>query len=382
MFRPPREIPQPRESVRGRVRIPFLNVICFAVLCVILTLGLWPFHSPKNEVTWLGSRNGLRFGRYGTAISSGALRMTSVANGESGSVEAWFEPRHIWVSETILAFYTFGKPDQFSLRQSLGDLELKAERHEETSAAHLYVSNIFRQRGPVFIAITSGPHGTAAYANGVLGRMAPGFRLFTKNFTGRVIVGDSPRQPDSWSGQFLGLAIYGRELSAAQVERHYETWAREGRPRIEEGERNIALYLFNERSGNVVHNRAMAGVNLEIPEKYVVLDKIFLEPFWKEFGMTRSYWGAVVKNIIGFIPFGFCFCACLSAHKVRRAALATIALGALTSLTIEVLQAYLPTRDSGMTDIITNTLGTYAGAVAWKTLGSALGERFPWLAVL
>lgn len=98
--------------------------------------------------------------------------------------------------------------------------------------------------------------------------------------------------------------------------------------------------------------------------------------------MTRSYWGAVVKNIIGFVPFGLCFCACLSAHKVRRAALATVTLGALTSLTIEVLQAYLPTRDSGMTDIITNTLGTYAGAVAWKALGPMLAERFPRFAVL
>jgi glycopeptide antibiotics resistance protein len=111
----------------------------------------------------------------------------------------------------------------------------------------------------------------------------------------------------------------------------------------------------------------------------VVLDKIFLEPFWKEFNMSRSYWGAAFKNIVGFIPFGFCLFACLSAHKLRRAALATVILGALVSLTIEVLQGYLPTRDSGTTDIFTNTLGTYLGVIAWRVAGPILAKKLPWL---
>ncbi|HYW37167.1 MAG TPA: VanZ family protein [Terriglobales bacterium] len=365
------------------MRTLFLDLICVAVLCVILTLGLWPFHSPKNQVTWLGNHNGLRFGKCGTAFSSSAFQMTKAESGASGSVEVWLQPRRIWDSGTFLAFYNPGNLHQFSLRQSDVDLELQAEIRDgphPPDTASLYVRNAFRRSGPVFLTITSGIHGTAVYTDGVLARTAAQFRHSAKEFTGRLVLGDSPGQPDSWSGELLGLAIYRRELTPTQVLRHYVSWTHGDPHEISEDELNIALYRFGERAGNVVHNQAGAGVNLYIPERCSVLDKIFLEPVWKEFSMSRSYWGTFPKNIVGFIPFGFCFCACLSARKVRRAALVTVILGTLVSLAIEILQAYLPTRDSGMTDIFTNTLGTYVGVIGWRVVSPILAARFSWLA--
>ena len=355
-----------------------LDLVCFAVLIVVLTLGLWPFHSPKNEVIWLGNRNGLRFGKYSTVISFSAFKTTSAESDTSGSVEVWLQPTRIWDSDTILAFYNPGTPYRFSLRQSQTDLDLRAEIRDDLSAkkaASLHVQKVFRKSGPIFLTVTSGIHGTAVYTDGLLAKTGQ-FRLSTSDFTGRLVIGDSPGQPDSWSGQLLGLAIYRSELTAPQVLRHYETWRHEERPKISEDERNIALYLFDERAGAVVHNQTRPGVNLYIPEKYVVLDRIFLEPFWTEFSMSRNYWSAVLKNIVGFVPFGFCFYACLSLRKIRRPALAAVILGTLVSLTIEILQAYLPTRDSGTTDLLMNTLGTYTGVIAWRAIGPILAARF------
>jgi glycopeptide antibiotics resistance protein len=111
------------------------------------------------------------------------------------------------------------------------------------------------------------------------------------------------------------------------------------------------------------------------------LHEKFLEPAWKEFNLRSSYWKSALINIGGFVPFGFFGCAYISITRARnRAALATVVLGTIVSLTIEVLQAYLPTRDSGTTDLITNTLGTGLGVMfyRWKpSMLTAILDRIP-----
>lgn len=141
--------------------------------------------------------------------------------------------------------------------------------------------------------------GTAIYFDGVPVKKTSQFRLSPEAFSGRLIVGDAPGQSDSWAGQLLGLAIYHTELTESQVSHNYLTWKQQGHPEITEGERNIALYLFDEHSGNIVRDKTGSGVDLYIPERYTVVDQIFLEPFWHEFEMTRSYWSATAKNIVG-----------------------------------------------------------------------------------
>ena len=73
-------------------------------------------------------------------------------------------------------------------------------------------------------------------------------------------------------------------------------------------------------------------------------------------------------NIAGFVPLGLILCAYLAWTRNRWKAIliSTLACGIL-SFTIELLQYYIPGRFSGMTDIITNTLGAALGAVLVET---------------
>jgi VanZ family protein len=341
-----------------RARIP--GFVCVLVLCGIFVLGLWPFHRLKNDVTWLGNENGLRFGRDATILSSGAFQVGSQDEGSS-SLEIWLQPGLTSDSNTLLSFSPPENPLQFSLHQFRSSLILQRNIQSEHRTATIGIEGVFRQIKPVFITITSGAKGTAMYVDGALADRFRQFRL-GKDFTGQLVVGTSPMERDSWQGDLRGLAIYRSELTAAEVLHHYETWTKQGRPEITYSESPIALYLLDEHAGDVAHDAVRPGIDLNIPERYTLVHQIFLQPFWEEYRPGWGYWRDVLMNVIGFVPLGFFFCSyLLSIPRIKRPALVTIVLGFAVSLTIEVLQSYLPTRASGTTDLITNTLGTFLG---------------------
>ena len=73
-------------------------------------------------------------------------------------------------------------------------------------------------------------------------------------------------------------------------------------------------------------------------------------------------------NIIGFVPLGLALRAYWTlVRPIQRPALVTTALGLAVSLTIELLQSVIPTRNSGTTDLFTNSLGTYLGFLLYAS---------------
>lgn len=343
-----------------------LGTICACVLVGILVAGLWPFHSPRNDVTWLSQGNGLLFGKHGSIVSGGTFKVARLKADTSCSLEIWLEPSRVDSGGTVLAFYwPAGRAVPFVLRQFVSGLELQRRSQDQLAQeTRMYVDDVFSHLKPVFLTISSGENGTALYVDGVLVKKSPNFRFSSQDLTGQFIVGNAPSTRNNWSGRIKGLVLYDRELAASDASQHFADWMQSKQPDLAETEHVVASYLFNEGKGNVVHNQVDSETDLLIPERYFVIHEQFLERPSSEFHSRWSYWKNVGVNIVGFIPLGFFFCAYFSAiGKIKRTIWLTIALGFAVSLAIEVLQAFLPTRDSGMTDLITNTFGAALGAI-------------------
>jgi VanZ family protein len=78
----------------------------------------------------------------------------------------------------------------------------------------------------------------------------------------------------------------------------------------------------------------------------------------------------VLLNLLLFLPFGFALASKLLRNKPRKLALVyTVAIGAISSYLIELLQLYIPERASGWGDVLTNTAGALLGFLGFALLG-------------
>ncbi len=353
-----------RASHGNELRIPVraIGPLCLLTLCAILGAGLWPFHAPKNQATWIQGENGIRFGKHGTVLSTAALPM----GGGDGActVEVWIKPAKLWRTGAIVTFYNSRLAREFSIEQDFADLLLavRSGRNEE-DRRQLLVKNVFREKNP-FVTLVSDGRGTMVYVDGQFVTTAPRFALSSGDLAAQVIIATSPVRDHSWSGDLTGLAVYDAALSPARVQEHYREWAANGAPMTEQDANAVAVYLFKERGGSRISNVVSLAPGLEIPEKFLVVDQLRFESPVSEFRTEDTYLKNAVINVAGFVPLGFiCGLYFRAVRKVKHAGLITILIGAAVSLTIEYFQSYLPTRFSGVTDLITNTAGTWIGVM-------------------
>src|ERR1039458_3925306 len=294
--------------------------MCTLVLGIILVAGLWPFHAPRNDVSWLSEGTGVLFGKHGGIVSAGPFRAHGSQGNNSCSLEILLKPARVDSGGMILAFYwPESRVVPFALRQFRGGLVV--ESHSQGKKAEMYVGDILTTQKPVLVTITSGEAGTAIYVDGTLVKRAQYFAFSSRQLTGQFVVGGAPATAYNWSGQARGLAFYDRELAVTDVSQSFVAWTNGGQQNSAKGEGVVARYLFDEGKGNVVHNQVDSATDLLIPEHFFVLHERFLERPWDEFRPGWSYWKNVAINVVGFIPLGFFFYACFSqVHRFENSA--------------------------------------------------------------
>ena len=339
-----------------------------ALASVLLWLGifvatLYPFEfHPRNDVSWVPG--GLRFGRHGMVLSQGPFHTGSPGDDSSCSIEIFLKPGSLVGSDKFLVFSNPAHSEQLKLTQFRDGILIwrqsgqgKNRRTSERDVVHF-----FNSWQPMLLTITSGLKGTVVYSNGRPLERFPSFSLPRLAMNGTLVFGTDTVHITTWTGQLRGLALYSRELSPQDVAANFQNWLLASGAHWNDDPSRFALFTFRGGPGTVIRNLSPGEPDLVIPASFLLPSKAFLALPWDEFRPDWGYVNDLIRNIIGFVPLGFAVCGYFSLTGNKKAVLVAIVVGALTSFSIEVLQGFIPQRESGLTDVVTNTLGTALGA--------------------
>lgn len=353
-----------------------LGWVCVGLVAGYLIAGWWPFaFRPTNQVSWLPNRAGLQFQPDGIAFDPETLPLPGSfgnSNQLAGfTIELWVEAAAQPVTGVyhLVTLHDGRLPSNFVLCQWKQEILIRAVTSAATGprrAREVGVDNALVARRPRFITMSGDSSGTEFHLDGVFAEGFPDLVLNSQTLSGRLIFGNAANGKQSWAGRIFGAAIYNRKLEASEVARHHSIWTNSQAGQLATVPGLAALYLFSEGSGGLSLDHSTNRHRLIIPSVYRVPQKEWLVPPWSWSADLQRDIVDLVLNIIGFVPFGFCFyrhcqLSCPCSWPCR--ALVVVTSGAVVSLTIEVIQVWLPNRVSSLSDLICNTAGTLLGVV-------------------
>ena len=363
-----------RTLVMDNEKSPVLGVICLLLIGGMLIACFWPFNFvPVNKVGWIQNGNGIRFYGQGIVFSRESLVTPAVTSRKKApfTIELLIRP----IKEpdenmpSILTLYDRDL-EQIIISQWKTTLIIQSA-HVQNEYREIGIENALRKDVTHLIIMTSGEEGTDIYVDGKIEKSFPHYSLLPDDQkpAGCLILGNSPGGNSSWNGAFFGLAILDRSLSGKEALDHYRAWRERGQPLFSGSEKPLALYLFDEHGGEQILDHSGSRNHLLMPAIFKPVHRIILIAPWNESWFSLAYLTDFVINILGFMPFGFFVTAWLWRAKnlpAPRVYGICIFLGFCMSLAIEIVQAYLPTRGSSVIDVVSNTLGTAAGAFLFK----------------
>jgi VanZ family protein len=338
----------------------------FAMLGLIFFFGLrFEGFAFTNNVTWSASGNGLRFGPSGMAYAEVTLPSCREGAECPFTIEMALRPdmREDGRFKIILLLHGGDDAGQLLIGQWRTSLVvMNGDDYDgRQGMPRTGIRNAFSEPRQILVAVTSGPQGTALFLDGKKVRHHRSLQLAhpAAGRPARLIVGNSGYARHSWAGEVMGVALYDRALDAKRIKAHAKIWTQEGAftPFLKDDP--TALYAFTERGGT--ETRELAGKNppLAIPPVLKPLQReILAAPHSPR--ADRTYIEDVLVNLAGFVPLGFLVGAVVTnnGNRSRRwGFVVTVLICFTVSLSIEIAQAWIPSRSSELTDLVLNVAG-------------------------
>jgi hypothetical protein len=351
------------------------------VLLITLLAGLKPKgYRFRNDVAWM-PHSGISIGPIGIAFSDDSLRWTDQNSRDSGfTFEMSFKAQAFRWSGTLLGFWSQDSIRPLMIGQWRNRLLVRiGDTHAKKGFKEFGEDPILETGKSSLIHIVSNRSTTSLYLNGVrIGDPLSASMLSDRGLQGRLVLGNSVTGGHPWSGELYGVALYHREFSGAEASKRFRQWVSSGHKALPSAVFAAHFFTFSERGGTVAHDVAASGFDLHVPKLFHIIKKQVLLAPWDDFEWSRSYFADVVINLFGFIPLGFFMSlflfevAAIRSWKKNLSLTIFICFG--TSLCIELIQVYIPTRDSQLSDLILNTIGGVGGGffakLSFKLWGS------------
>jgi hypothetical protein len=270
----------------------------------------------------------------------------------------------------ILSYSLDDECANFMIGQWEDGIVFKLRAFGRTDLVHFETEGVLKKGDRGCIAIIFDGERLLLYHNGEIKNEKKTGPLSFANWDGSypLVVGSEATGKFPWKGNIYSIKIFERALLPREIERLAS-------PENPQRDGDIPLIDYSFDAGGSVIKDGGKGepANLVIPERFKPYKRAFLErPF-----NLKEIWrniGDILINLFGFIPLGFLLSGYLNRRSWsgKSAFVVSLIIGASISLTIEVLQAFLPTRDSSMTDLIANTLGAAIGFFVY-TLEKGIG---------
>lgn len=349
-----------------------------ATLLVMVMMSYFGFRLKgfrlQNKAQWSDSGIGLNFRRYAIAYTKGFF--SAADNGsESGlTIECAIAPGFSINSGFKFLLLVHDGRDERQLvlgqwRSSLIAMNGDDYSHRQR-VPRIAVQMDDRVEKVQLLTLVSSSSGTVIYLDGRLVKRNNNLVLTYPDKPGsaRLVVGNNLHGNGPWQGSIRGLAMYDHPLPDAIVLAHHQLWERDQSFDGFNVDAPQILYTFQQGKGRAVHNQMGQGPELLIPERMTDLAKKVLSWPRLDPSTMASLVNDVVTNLVGFIPLGVMLTATLSLLKgVRRSGVwgLVVVICLSFSLTIEIFQIWLPSRDSSSLDLILNTIGGGLGIVVF-----------------
>lgn len=356
----------------------FLLASMALILIVMLYFGMrFKGFRPRNNVQWPTSGIGLTFERFSQVYTESFFAGSGSGSRAGLTIELAIHPRHSRNSSIgILMMVHDGDDDnQLVIGQWRSSLMIM-NGHDYSNRRRIpkiYFKLDSHRHEPYFITIVSDKTGTRLFLDGVLkkGNKDLILRYPKRTAQARLVVGSSLNGSNPWAGTLMGLALYDHGLKNDVIVRHHQMWRMKRNCSSFKPDGPRLLYAFDEGQGEKVYNKLGDGLDLIVPAWIKVLQARALSWPRREKLERSSGVKDMVVNFTGFIPLGFLIIATLGrlgGIRVRWILLIALLAPFSFSLGIEIVQVWIPSRDSSMLDLILNTLGGWMGVLLFRMI--------------